>query len=208
MRRLLPLAVVMLLSGACRAPHSPPPPIVDLPPPPSATPVAEIAAPQPAPSSVPEAPPAPPPRPVVREIVEIDPPSSAWRAVETEAAFGYSSVYFGRHEVEDRGFLRPLAAWRWGERGRIKIYRLVDPETGDAVEISREGYRNLRPKKLTGDVLWYEMPSDGTQFYWYTSGSVLIEASDELKRGGYLAATIRRWIPRALEALAKPRVAP
>lgn len=204
--RCIPL---FLLVSACRASPSP---IVDVsPPPPSAT-LARSA--EPAPSSAPEPAPAPTASPSaapsaeVREIVELRAPASAWKPAEPERAMGYVSFFFGAHVLQDRGHLRPLAAWRKGERGRIAVYRRVAPASGEPVVAEATGHEAPEPKKLPSGALWYELPSDGTQFYWVTSGSLVIEASDEIHAARALAAVFRPWTLEVVKTLSTPRLAP
>jgi hypothetical protein len=49
------------------------------------------------------------------------------------------------------------------------------------------------------------MPSDGTQFFWLTWGSVVLEASDDLQAGAALRVAFRAWAPKAATFLYNPR---
>src|SRR5262245_57674587 len=75
------------------------------PPPPAPTPTAT-------PTSLP-APPAPTARPGQTAIRA---PGADWEPIKPERARGYASIFFGSGAVKDTGMLRPLAAWKRGER--------------------------------------------------------------------------------------------
>jgi hypothetical protein len=151
--------------------------------------------------------------PVVREDVEgIPSPGPGWKPVTPEPARGYVSFLFGAsHRTSGDPSLRPLAAWRRGERAAMRAYRRLDPRTGDPVPalgepVSEEGARILTATEMPGRMLFYEMPSDGTQFFWITWGSVVLEGSDSLSAGPVLRVAFRAWGAKAASFLYNPRI--
>jgi hypothetical protein len=141
-------------------------------------------------------------------MVELPAPSRGWEPDESARAFGYVSFLFGLGDVEDPGALRPLAAWRRGERGHVRIFRRVDRRTGTPEHIPTRTEWPM-PKELAGGALWYDMGSKGTQFYWVTAGSVVVEAEvTPLGAGPAVAAYFRPWAVKAAAALATPRLRP
>jgi hypothetical protein len=153
------------------------------------------------------------PPPVVQEDLEgIPSPGPGWKPIPPEPARGYISFFFGasRRPSKDTS-LRPLAAWRRGDRAEMRAYRRLDPVTGAPVPalgepVSADGVRILAATEWPGRMLFYEMPSDGVQFFWLTWGSVVLEASDDLHAGAALRVAFRAWGPKAVEFLYIPRM--
>jgi hypothetical protein len=172
-----------------------------------APPAVETAAPVPESAAV-----AAPP-PVVQEDVEgIPSPGPGWKPIPPEPARGYVSYFFGasRRPSKDTS-LRPLAAWRRGERAEMRAYRRLDPLTGDPVHalgspVSEDHRILLEATEMPGRMLFYEMPSDGTQFFWITWGSVVLEGSDDLSGGPALRVAFRAWGAKAAAFLYNPRI--
>jgi hypothetical protein len=136
-------------------------------------------------------------------------PGPGWERDEPSQAFGYVSFYFGAGVIKDPGVLRPLAAWKRGERGRIRIFRRIERSTGAPVTIEPPRVDLLPRRQLAGGALAYELQSDGVQFHWVTSGSIVLEAEDSpLSKGLALAAQFRPWAAKAAAALATPREEP
>ena len=157
----------------------------------------------------------PPPAPSVRPAPTASTTASAepvvpapapdWEAAGVENARGYVSIYFGSGAFKDSGMLRPLAAWSRGESGVIRIFRRVDPQSGLPADIAplapeRGG---PTPKQLGDGVLWYEWPSDGVQFYWVTSRSIVLAVEESpLARGTQLWGELRDWALKVVVDLA------
>jgi len=141
------------------------------------------------------------------EQVDLPAPGPGWVRAAPPPAFGYVSFFFGgKREVQDRGSLRPLGRWEHGEHGCVNAYRRVDPMTHEPVLVGPIiGGAAPEAKALPGGALWYDLPSDGVQFLYLTSGSLVLEAEDRLANGHALATVFRPWALKAAAALATPR---
>ena len=93
-------------------------------------------------------------------------PGSPWRRVAPERAFGHSSVFFGNDQVEDDGSLQALATWKRVHQATLRAFRRVDPRTHQPVVISPSRDRFVTLSRFVNGALFYELPSDGIQFFY------------------------------------------
>jgi hypothetical protein len=139
---------------------------------------------------------APPVQKALAEIMELPSPGKGWQKGEPEPARGYVCYFFGGAGPSRCPMLQPLGSWTRRGRSVVSAYRLAA-----SAGIAKRPPDAPKPAPFGAGRMFYELPSDGTQFFWVVSNGFVLQAKDALAEAQSLRTAFRAWAPHALDAL-------